>query len=793
MRKVKYLVAALLLMGATTTFTSCIDNDEPAGITELRGAKAELLKAKAAVELANAAYVDAQTQYQLAKVEEQNLLNEYWKLKNQLKELEVKEETAETEATIAWINAQLEINKLDWERVRLEYATTLANAQKEYEDAMKALELSKDYLSDNERAVVTEVMGIVNAARTEMETAQANLNGAYDQLQEAMEDPQNFLTKEELEAKLAEAQADLETKTNRLNILKETLEAIKSDDAYQAWLDLKSDYEGRLDSLKLVQADKETKKAEIIAANASGVIKDLQDAVADILDDTKVKPETASGQDSTYTVSSALIEDLKDAKITGDFLSYDATTGKITAKFKSGGNIMDLRDATALKKEEANATNENNYKDYEKLLDNKYVFADQDGSGYKKAVTNIDNAVKAVTDAKNAVNPNELAYAKDDQEAAKKAMDNQKKIADDAIAEWEDAVEALNEGAETYTKTEFDLAMTGMEAKLNMRGKADDDLMKAIHTEYLNFVALMKANGQDVSKVDGKYAKLEDFKAASTDILLDIAFNSITPEEKLLEAAKAAFGVAGVYNDGVNGDRGVLVKPSDDELKTNKNGLDKCGAQGLYLKCVAAYDEATDVVEKLTRFAEVIAQLNSYKTSLATLKTAYVAKYQKYIDAVVDAQAAVKEKVSTPIAALKLDVIDQEIEDIQRILADVSGVKEEDYESPNADLANFDELIGYLETQIGDENEGLIKDVADAQDEVTKAENNIALFEAGNLKEQHVIEYAQEKVDRMKAAYERSVEIFNYWNDKLESLMDKLYKGEDVTIPDETPEETPAE
>ena len=30
MKKTKYLVAALLLMGATTTFTSCIDNDEPA-------------------------------------------------------------------------------------------------------------------------------------------------------------------------------------------------------------------------------------------------------------------------------------------------------------------------------------------------------------------------------------------------------------------------------------------------------------------------------------------------------------------------------------------------------------------------------------------------------------------------------------------------------------------------------------------------------------------------------------------------------------------------------------------
>ena len=51
----KYLSVVLfgaLMLGAAGTFTGCIDNDEPAGIENLRGAKAELLKAKAAVEYA---------------------------------------------------------------------------------------------------------------------------------------------------------------------------------------------------------------------------------------------------------------------------------------------------------------------------------------------------------------------------------------------------------------------------------------------------------------------------------------------------------------------------------------------------------------------------------------------------------------------------------------------------------------------------------------------------------------------------------------------------------------------
>lgn len=48
MRKWTYLVAALLMSGATATFTSCIDNDEPYGIEQMRTAKAEFYSAQAA-------------------------------------------------------------------------------------------------------------------------------------------------------------------------------------------------------------------------------------------------------------------------------------------------------------------------------------------------------------------------------------------------------------------------------------------------------------------------------------------------------------------------------------------------------------------------------------------------------------------------------------------------------------------------------------------------------------------------------------------------------------------------
>ena len=59
----KKVLSAILfsaLFAGTGTFTSCIDTDEPAGIENLRGAKAELIRAKVAVETANAAYVNAE-------------------------------------------------------------------------------------------------------------------------------------------------------------------------------------------------------------------------------------------------------------------------------------------------------------------------------------------------------------------------------------------------------------------------------------------------------------------------------------------------------------------------------------------------------------------------------------------------------------------------------------------------------------------------------------------------------------------------------------------------------------
>lgn len=123
MKKWTYLLAAGLLAGATPVFTGCIDNDEPEGITILRGAKAELIRAKVAVEKANALKAEAEAAYRKAEAEVKAA--EKLILEAQAKKLE-----AETEAMKQKIEA--EIKKIE------------AEAQKQLELAKKAAQAAAD-------------------------------------------------------------------------------------------------------------------------------------------------------------------------------------------------------------------------------------------------------------------------------------------------------------------------------------------------------------------------------------------------------------------------------------------------------------------------------------------------------------------------------------------------------------------------------------------------------------------------------------------------------------------------
>ena len=104
MKKLTYLVASLLTTATVgMIFTGCIDNDEPYGIEQLRGAKAELLKSKKAL-------IEADAQYKLALAEAE-------KVKAAAEAAKIDAERAKTEAEIAEIRQRMEAAALQAEQI----------------------------------------------------------------------------------------------------------------------------------------------------------------------------------------------------------------------------------------------------------------------------------------------------------------------------------------------------------------------------------------------------------------------------------------------------------------------------------------------------------------------------------------------------------------------------------------------------------------------------------------------------------------------------------------------------
>lgn len=134
MRKWTYLVAALLIGGVSTSLTSCIDNEEPAGITDLRGAKAELLRAKAQVEQAEAAYRTAKVAIEEAKAA-------YLQEKVAQEKLATELQSAKDEAQKAKIQQKMQLQAEEFKAQLLAAQTEALKADAAYQQALIDIEL----------------------------------------------------------------------------------------------------------------------------------------------------------------------------------------------------------------------------------------------------------------------------------------------------------------------------------------------------------------------------------------------------------------------------------------------------------------------------------------------------------------------------------------------------------------------------------------------------------------------------------------------------------------------------
>ena len=189
MRK-KWTYAAIfgMMLGMAPVFTGCIDTDEPAGLEDLRVAKSELLKAKAAVEAARVAEVQAQAallQAQ-AKVEEANAV------KVQAEAEKIKAEAAIAQAKADYINAKTEQAKAEAQavidennRIQAEWEAEAAVRQAEAEAAIKQAQLATAEALAKYQTVVAALQDTKNKA---LQPYIAKLNKATKAYYEALDD-----------------------------------------------------------------------------------------------------------------------------------------------------------------------------------------------------------------------------------------------------------------------------------------------------------------------------------------------------------------------------------------------------------------------------------------------------------------------------------------------------------------------------------------------------------------------------------------------------------------------------
>ena len=170
-----------MMLGVAPVFTGCVDTDEPAGLEDLRGAKATLLRAKAAVQEAKAKLVAAKEQYKLQEAAWMQAQADYaaqqareYELRNDLLEAQTEYEKQKAEAAYQAYLEQLardkEILDKQLEASLLNIEEQIASSKLEIEKLRQQLELAKISGAD-------EVQTTINNLQDEVDDAYAELYG----------------------------------------------------------------------------------------------------------------------------------------------------------------------------------------------------------------------------------------------------------------------------------------------------------------------------------------------------------------------------------------------------------------------------------------------------------------------------------------------------------------------------------------------------------------------------------------------------------------------------------------
>ena len=536
----KKVLSAILfsaLFAGTGTFTSCIDTDEPAGIEELRGAKAELLRAKVTVEQAQASLLLAQAEVEKAKAAKQLAdaeISEALAAIAQAKADSINvSNDAQREAlkmTIAENQMKLEFLQAKHQTIMNNLNSALAQSQRSYEIMLAQIEIAKAVGSSKEFVTISELELKVRRAQFKVDAALADV--------------------EEAQAKYDFAVAYDETH-GELNAKKiESMVAAAEDALAEAQADLAL-WEGYLANAESADWAKEIKALDDSLAVIKKETVELNLAIAKALQSDSL---VALKADSAEAAKPATADSVYGHKYFGaeyaTTLYLDGEDTKLEATVKATEE--------AAKKAEINETTLGLIAEYNakgELVDGQ-LYDD------KKMLASFTTEVKAFLDTI----------------AASVAADSTLEVASKtAIKNWKDALAAYNglDLTEAAKKTAAETAATAWDSETGKSPKKIDAYRKAL----LDYLTVAKANGATLNKIP-VLQKDSVLVAVSADTYKKVATYALEDALTVLADTVKTFGAIEKFE--INFTSATEVKVTD--RTEDPDGHDIYGTDGKKLK-----------------------------------------------------------------------------------------------------------------------------------------------------------------------------------------------------------------
>ena len=517
-------------------FSSCLENIEPEGIADLRGAKAELLRAQTALAEANAAKVNAEAAIALAKakVEEaiakqEEALAKKMEAEARIKELEaakqealdaieIEQAIAEAEALKAQaeLDAQIAAATLEAELVTAQ--TLVLTAKAEYEKALKNLELAKNGLTAEQIAYLEPYQDKVDSAQETVDSKSEALSAAAIELKAAIANlDENKASAEVLrhyEKNIIKTEAAIKGAEEAVAIIEEVM---KLDPKYTDWADKLAELEAEKEAKNLAFAEGATERRE--RETELEAVKDtLEAAYTEYEDATGFDFEEATGEFSDVVGAknelpypSVYIPSPKDED--GDNLFAD-----------SYGNGQDI-----------------NWKGYEYDVDNNKIAASSEPNFYYKDTegylyeTTVVEAFDEQIEYYAGINADDYEAQVAGNLASIKALEES---AEEDMADYEDAVAAYKAGDPTqyYKAADEDYDIETPVAEYNAALKAMVDALNTYNAEVKKYEA---ADTEEAVEAANK--KYEDTKNAAYAVYMNKRQTALNDYNKARVAFEKAY------------------------------------------------------------------------------------------------------------------------------------------------------------------------------------------------------------------------------------------------------------